>query len=975
MRTYLHIITLLISTFWVSMGFSQNPDSDDIEAIKAQLKKERAFILAQDKLPIAQRVNWMLRLGLWEEAGSLLENSKDNSPEYWLSKARYLMVNNDFHKAEDLVNQVLAKYKGNREAMLLKAQLEIEAWRLDKAESLCTELLKRDSKDEEVVLLLGKVNILQKNYNHALALAQQVQIWNPENAGGFYLEADVHFWNQEPQKAEKFLQKSLSLDPFNADARFNYGYAIWRRVDATQLPDMAAQWELALELNPLHYLTHWHWGNGHTNLTYADYVDENEKEILAALEPAEKLVSENQIATAIDSIRKVAGEYRSSVIPDMMLASVYYMAYDMDRKERLDSSEAVFLRILEKKPHYGPAHNGLAAVIKARRMTYLNSYEALELQIKETRIKDLESFTKVFPDAAYYPGERVQKMIWNQLHATVVYFPFLAKLDREFVIPPLHIDLARAMKNSYFRGGTTFDNRQWMDIRGVGSGATGIEYVERGAHQERNVTLHEYVHLFHGTLFSDKEMRQVRERYYYAMENDLTLDYYSANNEFEYLAQTYPAYFIETKVHPLNHKSINTRADLMTKDPMMFAFIDSLVQRQEAYLRGDESALAQNWSEVYIQLSNQARRQNNIPQAMAYLDTALVWDSLYLPAYLQYAELLSNSSQAEEAREWLNKAVEVDPEFAPIYSGFARLENARFLNEEINEATAIKEQSVRYKQAMKLEADLGIRAQLNVEMRNFFKNYALISEAIGIAEEYGREAPTVSTYLRDSRDQAQAFANELKGLMGYKTESEAFFDRLISLKPQHYQHRSQFARVLIANGQYQKAYEIVNEAQTILRAAGNPRSEFTALMILAALGMEDKERADELIAPILEGEGRIRGSKYLWTEVYLKMGLKEEADKAFGSLAKPSLPYFAGEYHFLEGMIAVTNGDSLKAKEAYSQSISSNIYQMEARFQLLNLLKAEGDIRQIKKIANQGALLPIPPGEAFMEKIQGYLTE
>ena len=40
------------------------------------------------------------------------------------------------------------------------------------------------------------------------------------------------------------------------------------------------------------------------------------------------------------------------------------------------------------------------------------------------------------------------------------------------------------------------------------------------------------------TVFTDQEKRRVRELYANAMKNDLTLDYYSANNEHEYLAQT-----------------------------------------------------------------------------------------------------------------------------------------------------------------------------------------------------------------------------------------------------------------------------------------------------------------------------------------------------------------------------------------------------------------------------------------------------
>ena len=507
MKIFQHIWIAIFIVIGFNSVNGQVSDPDNIEAIQAHLAKERKFILSQDKLPNHQRVEWMLKLGLWQEATEILAQNEESSDEILLAKARYNLLTNNFITAEKVIDNIIAHSPKNHEARLMKAELEIEAWRLDKAVEICNNLLKESPEDEKTVLLLGRVQILKKNYTRALALAQQVQQWNPKNAGGFYLEADVHFWNQAPKKAEEFLQKSLALDPFNADARFNYGYAIWRRVDATQLPDMAAQWELALELNPLHYLTHWHWGNGHTNLTYADYVDNDEKEILVELKLAESFVSQNKIDSAILEIRRISSSFPSSVIPEMMLASVYYMAYDMERNERLDSAQAVFLRILDEKPHYGPAHNGLAAVIKAQRMVYLDSYESLEKEIEETEINDLTSFQEVFPDAAYYPGERVQKMIWNQLHTSVAYFPFLAKLNRVFVIPPLHIDLSRAMKNSYFRGGTTFDNRQWMDIRGVGSGATGIEYVERGAHQERNVTLHEYVHLFHGTLFSDQEMR------------------------------------------------------------------------------------------------------------------------------------------------------------------------------------------------------------------------------------------------------------------------------------------------------------------------------------------------------------------------------------------------------------------------------------------------------------------------------------
>ena len=130
----------------------------------------------------------------------------------------------------------------------------------------------------------------------------------------------------------------------------------------------------------------------------------------------------------------------------------------------------------------------------------------------------------MFADLRYYPGDRVRRMARQQLGPSVAYLPMLALQDRRFRVPALHVDLAEAMNQPFFRGATTFDNRQWMDIRGVGSGAAGIEYVERGSHWERNVLNHEYVHLFHSRAFTDAESRRVRQLYWDAMRDRRTLE-------------------------------------------------------------------------------------------------------------------------------------------------------------------------------------------------------------------------------------------------------------------------------------------------------------------------------------------------------------------------------------------------------------------------------------------------------------------
>src|SRR5690606_18651802 len=150
---------------------------------------------------------------------------------------------------------------------------------------------------------------------------------------------------------------------------------------------------------------------------------------------------------AIELTRAVEREYPESVLPAMLRGSAFYMAYDVPVAERLDSAEATFAAILERKPHYGPAHNGMAAVIKHRQFTYLAAYDSLEAAIEATPVPDDRIFEEVFDDVDIYPGDRVRKMVRRQLGPTIAFVPMLHRLNRTFTIPPLHIDLAEAMGN------------------------------------------------------------------------------------------------------------------------------------------------------------------------------------------------------------------------------------------------------------------------------------------------------------------------------------------------------------------------------------------------------------------------------------------------------------------------------------------------------------------------------------------------
>lgn len=929
-----HLLLFAILLICIQPVFAQEGmEADETEEALDELDAARKDLLKSEQ---AKNISMLLGLGLWDRIPTLLEEGVPELDEKAIAQADYFIHINEFEKAEKILDSVLLRSPDDCQAKMLRARLYIESWELEKAIPIlesCT------SEEPECVYWLGKILLYQKRYKDALGVALQMKKVYPEYGKMHLLEGEAHFWLRNMPEAEEALRGALYYSPYDADARFYYGYAIWRRVDATQLPNMAAQWKLALEIDPLHYLTHWHWGNGHTQLTYSDYLDPKEEEILKALEPVEALISQNKIKDALTLLDEVQPKYSRSVLPAMLAGSAMYMDYDRGR-DRLDDAERIFKIILAQKANYGPAHNALAAVIKQKRIGYLAATDSLEKITDNTEIapQDMKAFLELFPDMAYYPGERVQKMIWNQLHTSKVYFPFLNKLGRKFVIPPLHIDLARAMENPYFRGNTTFDNRQWMDIRGVGSGATAIEYVERGAHLERNVTLHEYVHLFHMTVFTDQEKRRVRELYANAMENDLTLDYYSANNEHEYLAQTYTAYFAPIKVHPLNHKSVNTRNDLLLKDRELFNFLDSLVRRQRAYLNGDEQAMASNWAAVYTSLAESGLRMGfAADNTFARLDTALQWDENYLPAYLALAQAHKVKGNTEQAKKALEKAIAINANYAPIYVAMADLVGA-------------DEKEALYLKAYGLEKDFSERADIQRVLREFYLSQAKYKEALAIAEEYIAEVPTFSTYLRDRKREAQAFAYSLRAELGDTGEALAFFKEQTAQRPQDYRLRLRYVNALSHAEEFSEATEVLLPAYELLRAAGSKNRNMAINLAYNYVKMGDFSNAFSMI-----NESRSAGRVNDISMYHELLILLRQFDQAAQDIAswEPYSVRDQAKKAFLEGLFWEEKGKAKVAMGYYADALKLDPLQTQAAKRLMDLYEAKKKANKVKEVKAQ----------------------
>ncbi|WP_440998787.1 tetratricopeptide repeat protein [Fodinibius sp. SL11] len=961
---YYRKLPLYVAICIIFVGCTQGPKAyvNSIDEARELLSKQRNQALKQvEQEATAENIERLITLGLWDEAESYLSDIKKPSALLKLTEARLLIKKHQYTKAEQIVSSVLQEKHANREAILLQLELDIQAWRLDQADQKAVKLLGANAEDPQAGLIRGKIALLNRNHDKALGWARKIQQWDSQFAGGYWLESEAHFWSQNPQKAEVSLQKALSIDPFNADARFSYGYAIWRRVDATQLDDMAAQWNLALEVNPLHYLTHWHFGNGHTNLTYADYVNPSDSTVRSLLDKSENLIAGNQLKEAIQVTRTVEKEYPASILPAMTRGSIFYMAYEMDRNTRLDSAQAILKNILDKKENYGPAHNGLAAVIKQRQFEQLDEFKALEDSIAKTPVPDGGSVLyEVFPDAQYFPGDRVTKMIAQQIGPSKAYLPMIDKFGSNFAIPPLHIDLAEAMENNYFRYGTTFDNRQWMDIRGVGSGATGIEYLERGAHLERNVLAHEYAHLYHGRILTDREDRRIRSLYHDAMKNNHTLDYYAANNESEYFAQGYAGFLSEQKVHPLNHKSMNTREYIRDKDPNFYAFLDSLLNKQQMYLSGNKNVFDDNWAQTHLAL---ASRSSEASTAKAHLDTALSYSSDYLPAILEYAEVEAREGDFEEADRRVAKARKLDSNYAPVFVTEAEVWHQKALSKNISFDESIERQVTLFKKAEKLENDLAERAQLNRIQRDRYNQYGKMDKALEAAKHYAENGPIISTYLRDRKEEAEADYYMMRSRMGYSSEAVDFFESLVDQNPQNFEYLLRYSDALIAAKQLDKAASVLKEGQRIMESADNERADYRLRQGYVYLQKEDKKEANRAIDQAETNRLNVE-DQLLKARLMLKLDQVEAAEQIISSV-EVRLPAEQASLHFTKGVFSVRNGDLENAKKELREALSKNPYHLKARVQLISIVDKE----EQSELMNEVDQLAVQLGPDFKESI------
>ncbi len=193
-------------------------------------------------------------------------------------------------------------------------------------------------------------------------------------------------------------------------------------------------------------------------------------------------------------------------------------------------------------------------------------------------VPEVEGIQKVFTNFGAL-DEDSRKVVLLSVHPLRRFVPELVDEGVTHYILPFNRHLTDVEAMQAWRGKDTFDGRCYDAVRGVaGRGelkiaVTGVENLWTSTRMDFNTLAHEFAHQVHSHGMDGELRSRISNLFDKAKKKGRFLDYYSKSDEWEYFAQGYEA-FISTRKRPsVGESANNTRQDLESKDPDLFALL------------------------------------------------------------------------------------------------------------------------------------------------------------------------------------------------------------------------------------------------------------------------------------------------------------------------------------------------------------------------------------------------------------------
>jgi tetratricopeptide (TPR) repeat protein len=727
-----------------------------------------------------------------------------------------------FEEGEEVLKRASRVASDSVDVKLLEARFKIDRMDFEAARNIYKNILEENLVPAEALCGLAELLYWINRYEDAEKFIQECLHLDPDFAQAYVIQSRIYRIRQENDKWNEWGRKAVEIDPFNHDARANLANIFFR--GEGKLKEGYEQAMFALRINPYSHLARFYLGNGWTPHYYKAQEIEGAPE---TVEKIEELLKEGDDHLLEREFKKADQAFKEvlELMPDNITAMIGRGTANYQQQD-YDTALSWFSKVLGVDPDYGLAHYGTCQSLLRKKDRANAKFDEIERAFASRDAIEPYYVRDVFINYEKLDKD-LQKILCISVEPLKNYLRALKIAGATFYLTPFHKFLWEAPYNQGLRGQRTFDLRLWDDVKGNGGfHATSGEDWERDVRCLRfNVVAHEFAHQVHPFL-SKRHREEIKWLFLKAKKERKTLDFYADFNEWEYFAVGVEAYVSEEKLADQKIGYGHTRKELLEKDPDLYYFIESL---------GNLDSYKESEILATVRKALSIAREEGHQKAMEYIEASTKVYGNHPEFYEAKASIYRIQKEYERMKEIYIEAVNEFPNDSRGYGGLADIYFS--IDRETGKAIKFLEESVeKYPNAVDLLVKLG---ELYYFAADVDKAAEVLQKALSIdpfPDPYASSDPYY--YLAKCYMEKEEYA-----------KAEKFLDfSLAELDKNNLRVRAERAYVAFRSGK-------TDEGQEHLDLALNLRGRYLRVQEIRAMFLADQgnmEEARKLLEELME---------------------------------------------------------------------------------------------------------------------------
>lgn len=486
-----------------------------------------------------------------------------------LGLARIAQARFDYVESKRLLDAIARYHPNSADLFAVYGSLYIAAEETARAIEYFDKSLNMDSHLAAAIIGRAEADLLRRNYKSAEGRLRKMLERDPQSARAHSVLARVLLENSQNREAAEEAEHALALDPFETDALHALAFARAVERKSDEVRSLARR---ALALNP---------SNAAVRRLLAQYINGKAGYDQKVDQTARNRYERGMEFKQAGNLAKAITEFEIALNIEPKYYRVLIAIGDIRlREEDYIHAAAIASRAIEVDTDGSVAHLQLSYALigqQERARLDIGAEDFAEAFYQKTLPPVYELTRRIFPN---YDGltRRRQEVIDSAIAPLAHYLPKLARSGARHILLTFDQRITELGEFQDVLSEKTFDGRYYASIRGVGGRTTvsGIEYIDAAARGGFHTIAHEFAHQVHMAALDKEDVRAIRLLYEAARRTGRALDYYAAENEYEYFAQGYEAFISERKRPSAGVTARHTRGELVERDPELYKFLIKL---------------------------------------------------------------------------------------------------------------------------------------------------------------------------------------------------------------------------------------------------------------------------------------------------------------------------------------------------------------------------------------------------------------